>query len=82
MDSPAGGEAFLLTEKASPIEAEQLDFREAAGRWRKRAEQRWRESKRYDELAVEARRKAQSADRNAAMFQELVAQQRPPDDGP
>lgn len=62
-------------DRPTPIEPEPLDFRDAAARWRKKAEQHWKQSKKYDELAVEARRKAESADRNAALFDRLAAEQ-------
>jgi hypothetical protein len=61
-----------VNDSSSEAEWTPLNFEEAAARWRKKAEAHWRRSKELDELAVEAHRKAESADANAAMFEQLA----------
>jgi hypothetical protein len=57
-------------------DVEPLDFAECARVWRRKAEEHWRRSRRLDELAVAARRRAEAAEEMARYYDGLVADQR------
>ena len=52
------------------------DHAEAARRWRKRAEVLWKVARFLDDLAVRYRNAAHACDREAAAYEELVAEER------